>query len=137
MQKLLYYENSSGHILAQCLAESMKALKIGTDDIQKETADKILSYIHEKSNQNLTNHSIGTFFGYHPNYISSLVNRLTGMPIHQYIIHVRLMNAANYLENTILSCDEISQLCGFCDSAHFSRCFKKHFGISPSKYKNM
>ena len=137
IQKLLYYENRSGHILGQCLSESMRFLQIGSADIQKENANRILSYIHENFRENLSNLSIGDFFGYHPNYISSLVRRLTGMPVHQYIIHVRLMNAANLLENTLLSCDEIALLCGFCDLAHFSRCFKKHFGVNPSKYRNI
>ena len=136
-QKLLFYENNSSHILAQCLSEGMRLLKIGGDDTQKGIANHILAYIHENFSQNITNRSIGTFFGYHPNYISTLVNRLTGMPLHQYIIRVRLTNAVNFLENTSYSCDEIAQLCGFCDSAHFSRCFKNHFGVSPSKYKSI
>ena len=135
MQKLLYFENRSGHILAQCLSDSMRFLQIGSADIQKENANRILAYIHENFCESLSNHSIGKFFGYHPNYISSLVRRLTGMPIHQYIIHVRLTNAANLLENTTLSCDEIAQMCGFCDLAHFSRCFKKHFSLSPNEYR--
>ena len=127
----------SGHILAQCLSESMRFLKIGSTDMKKETANHILSYMHENFSENLTNHSIGSYFGYHPNYISSLIKRLTGMPIHQYIIHIRLTSAANLLENTALSCDEIAQKCGFCDLAHFSKCFKNHFGVNPSKYRNI
>ena len=136
-QKLLYYKNRSGHILAQCLADSMRFLKIGSTDIKNENAHRILSYIHENYRKDLTNCSIGNFFGYHPNYISALVKRLTGMSIHKYIIHVRITNAANLLENTAFSCDEIAQICGFSDSSHFSKCFKNYFGVNPSKYRNM
>ena len=135
MQKLLYYETASGHLLAQCLTESMRFLQIGSFRSEKETADRILSYIHENYQKNLTNETVGGFFGYHPNHISFLVKHLTGMPLHRYVIHLRLMNAVSFLENTSLSCEEIALACGFCDSAYFSRYFKKHFGVSPSKYR--
>ena len=135
MQKLLYYENTSGYIMAQCLAESMRFLQLGNACVEKEMVNKILSYIHENYQKNLTNEIIGNFFGYHPNYISFLVKHLTGMPIHKYIIHLRLMNAVSLLENTSLSCEEIALACGFCDCAYFSRYFKKQFGISPTKYR--
>ena len=136
MQKLLYYENRIGYILAQCLTDSMRFFRIGGIYTEKETASQILSYIHENFSENITNYSIGNYFGYHPNYISFLVKHLTGFPIHQYIIHLRLRKAANLLEDTTLSCDEIALSCGFCDCAYFSRYFKKHFGVSPSKYRN-
>lgn len=136
-QKMLYYENTSGHILAQCLTEALRFLQTGTYISHDEAGNLILSHIHEHFSENLTNDSIGSLFGYHPNYISSLVKRLTGMSIHKYVIHIRLMYAANYLENTSLSCEEIAQMCGFCDMAHFSKCFKNHYGIAPSKYKNI
>ncbi|MBE7024664.1 MAG: AraC family transcriptional regulator [Ruminococcaceae bacterium] len=133
MQQLLYYESRCGHILAQIIAESMRFYEIGI----VVTESSILSYIHENFSKNITNLSIGSHFCYHPNYINSLVIRLTGMSVHQYIIKVRLTNAAMLLENTTLSCEEIATSCGFCDPAHFSKCFKKHFGINPSKYRNI
>lgn len=137
MQKLLYYENKSGHILAQCLADSMRFLQFGSSDPAKENANHIMAYIHKNFRENLTNHTLGNLFGYHPNYVSFLIKHLTDMPVHKYLIHVRLMNAANLLENTSLSCDEIAEKCGFCDLAHFSKYFKNHFGTSPSKYRNV
>ena len=137
MRKLLYYENKSGHILAQVLAESLRFLQTGSSDREKENANAILSYIHENFRENLTNRSLGNLFGYHPNYVSFLIKSLTGMPVHQYLIHVRLMKAANLLENTSLSCDQIAKRCGFFDLSYFSKYFKTHFGISPSKYRGI
>lgn len=47
---------------------------------------------------------------------------------------VRLEQARTMLENPLfaeLSVSEIGWRCGFCDSSHFSRRFKLHFGQSP------
>ena len=134
-QRFLYFESKSGHILAQCIADCMRVYQFGDRDAEKGITNCIIKYIHENFNQNITNYSIGEVFDYHPNYISFLIKRMTGMPIHQYIIYVRLTNAANLLENTDLSCEEIATACGFCDSAYFSRYFKSYFGISPSKFR--
>lgn len=137
MKKLLYHEQKSGHMLAECIADSMRFLKIGDLDFEKASSNRIISYIQNHYSENLTNHSIGKLFGYHPNYVSFLIKQITGMPIHQYIIRVRLINAVNLLENTALSINEIATACGFCDAAYFSGYFKKYFGITPSKYKTV
>lgn len=55
----------------------------------------------------------------------------------QYIIEKRLAKACDMLQeapDTALS--EIAERCGFCDVYYFSRLFKKHVGMTPTKYKN-
>lgn len=137
MQKLLYFEQKTSHMLAECIAESMRFSQIGSVAHDPESPNRILAYIHYRYSENLTNISIGKQFGYHPNYVSFLIKHVTGMPVHKYVIHVRLMNAKIMLENSDLSVSEIAAACGFCDLAYFSACFKQHFGISPSKYRNV
>lgn len=100
-QKLLYHEQKSGHMLAECIVDSVRVMKIENVAIEKESSNQIISYIHNHYPENITNQLIGNLFGYHPNYVSFLIKQITGMPIHQYIIHVRLMNSVNYLENTM------------------------------------
>lgn len=135
--RLLYFETKIGHILAECISDSLRFINVGNSYPEQEPSNRILSYIHSNYHKNLTNISIGKLFGYHPNYVGNLIKRATGMPVHQYVIHVRLLNAAYYLENSSLSINEIATTCGFCDTAYFSGCFKRHFGLSPSKYKNI
>lgn len=136
-QKLLYHEQKSGHMLAECIVDSVRTVKIENVAVRKESSNKIVSYIRDHYAESISNRVIGKLFGYHPNYVSFLIKQITGVPIHQYIIRVRLMNAVNYLENTTLSVSEIANACGFCDAAYFSGYFKKYFGINPSKYRNV
>ncbi len=137
MQKLLHHEQKSGHLLAECIIDALRFEKIKNVAIKNVSFDEIVSYIHNHYCENITNQLLGTLFGYHPNYVSFLIKQITGMPLHKYVIYVRLMNAVNYLENTTLSVSEIASACGFCDAAYFSGYFKKHFGTSPSKYRNV
>ncbi len=135
--RLVHYESKIGHMLALCIAECIRVFQTGVVSAENDVEGRIVSYIHENMQQNVTNKAIGELFNYHPNYVSSLIKRLTGMPIHQYMIHIRLLKAANLLGSTTLPCSEIATACGFYDSAFFSKSFKNHFGISPSKYRNV
>jgi len=58
---------------------------------------------------------------------------LTGQSVHEFIRTVRLKRAAQLLETGKLSIAEVAYRVGFNDPHYFSRCFKKQFGISPSK----
>jgi len=134
-KKLLYYETKIGHILAECLSDALRQLK-AKNTVNKQCTGNILSYIQDHFNHTLTNASLGEKFGYHPNYINQLIKGATGMSLHQYVIHLRMICAVNLLENTSLPVGEIALRCGFCDIAYFSQYFKKYFGISPSKYRS-
>ena len=54
----------------------------------------------------------------------------------EYIQDYRLRQAKSMLKHTNLSLTDVANNCGFCDSAHFSRLFKKKYQLSPSKYRN-
>ncbi len=47
----------------------------------------------------------------------------------------RNLEAARLLRQSELSITEIGYICGFADSAHFSRSFKKRHGVSPSAFR--
>lgn len=136
-KKMMYNDQKSGHILADCIIDCLRQSEFGYSSDDNESTDKILTYILENYRSSFSNSDIGKALGYHPNYVSYLVKRLTGMSLHKYILSTRLMYAANLLENTSLSIGEIALECGFPNIAYFSAYFKKDFGVSPSKYRNV
>ncbi|MEZ9232236.1 AraC family transcriptional regulator [Vibrio amylolyticus] len=56
-----------------------------------------------------------------------------GVTPHQYLLLVKV-NQAKALLSEGASCVDASLACGFYDQSHFTRNFKKAFGVSPSKY---
>jgi AraC-like DNA-binding protein len=61
--------------------------------------------------------------------------RLTGHTARYYMLNRQMEKAARLLIETNLSCDAIADQLGFCDQFHFSKRFKQHLGITPSKYR--
>ena len=54
-----------------------------------------------------------------------------------YIIERRLLYAEQILKSgEYINISQVAEKVGFEDSLYFSKCFKTHFGISPSKIKN-
>lgn len=60
---------------------------------------------------------------------------LTGATPIQYLQNCRLEAAKDMLLDSQKSIDEVAYECGFYDTSHLSKLFKKHYGISPSQYK--
>lgn len=52
---------------------------------------------------------------------------------HQYLTEVRLDNARRLLRDTRKPVGTIALETGFADHSHFTRAYKKHFGVAPSQ----
>lgn len=63
--------------------------------------------------------------------LAHLFNEEMGIPIRRYILWVRLQKAIVEMLNGN-SLTEVAHESGFADSAHFTRTFRKMFGIVPS-----
>lgn len=70
-----------------------------------------------------------------PSRYSELFRRLTGNPPIDYIISLR--HAVSLLETTNLPVGEVAATVGFPDVHFFSKLFKKHVKMTPSKYRRM
>jgi AraC family transcriptional regulator, exoenzyme S synthesis regulatory protein ExsA len=56
-------------------------------------------------------------------------------PPSQWLLNKRLVRARELLFSTAKSINDICFECGFENSTHFSRVFKKRFGMSPHEYR--
>lgn len=95
----------------------------------------ILDYIQSHYAEDLSNHSLAEIFNYHPNYIGQLITKCTGVPLHQYLLKVRIRQALYLLQTTELPVAEIAQQVGFQNASYFSQYFKKCTGYSPSAFR--
>lgn len=65
-------------------------------------------------------------------YLSRIFKNHTGKTVQQYLIGVRMDEAARCLERGH-SVQDTAKLCGYEDVSNFSKMYKKHFGKSPKK----
>lgn len=60
----------------------------------------------------------------------------TGITPIEYLIQIRIKMAKLMLKRKENQMTEIAMRCGFGSSAHFSSCFQKHIGLTPSEYRD-
>ena len=61
---------------------------------------------------------------------------IVGMPPVDFIREIRVKRAAQLIRSDVYNFSQIAYMTGFSDPKYFSRCFKKHMGVTPSEYKN-
>lgn len=54
---------------------------------------------------------------------------------YQFIVGMRVERAKLLIRDGRLSLAEVALACGFCDQSHFSTCFARRVGVSPSRYR--
>lgn len=67
-----------------------------------------------------------------PTYLSKIFKEATGVSPINYLIALRLRRAKELLEDDKLPIKEVASTVGYQDAYHFSKSFKKQFGMAPS-----
>lgn len=94
---------------------------------------RILAYIHDNYDKDLTLLSTAAHFGVSVSTIENLFNRTIGKPFYSYVTEYRITTAkALILDGLPLS--EVSLRCGFSDYSNFFKVFTKRAGCSPSAF---
>lgn len=96
----------------------------------------VQEYIRTNYHKEVTNEQLGALAGYHPYYLNRMFLSYTGMKLHEYLIKVRLEQAAYLILNTQLPLTAIAEQVGIRSYPHFSASFKSRYGCSPAQYRN-
>jgi AraC family L-rhamnose operon transcriptional activator RhaR len=68
-------------------------------------------------------------------YLVRLFRAAIGLPPMAYILRRRLELATKLLRQDGITISEAGAMAGWLDSNYFSRCFRQHFGMTPSRYR--
>lgn len=63
--------------------------------------------------------------------LERLFERDLGKTPARYFMELRLERACHLLQQTRMPVIEVAMACGFASAAHFSRCFRRHYGDTP------
>jgi AraC-like DNA-binding protein len=72
-------------------------------------------------------------------YIRKLFKKETGISPHDYLISARMERARSIMLSGVTNqysnytVSQIAEMCGFSEPLYFSRVFKNHFGVPPTK----
>ena len=74
---------------------------------------------------------LASFVGVSRRQLERLFHKYLSCTPSRYYLKLRLDRARQLLKQTTMSIIEISAACGFVSTPHFSRCYRKHIGLSP------
>ena len=92
-------------------------------------------FINEHFRQPISSGDIAAAAGFSPNYLSRKFREAAGIGVHDYLVFIRLRNAAFELLSTDDSVTDIALRNGFSDSNYFKDVFKKKYNMTPREYR--
>lgn len=94
----------------------------------------ILRYIQSHYNM-ITLPRLAEIFHYSVPYLSKIIKASTGKNFKQLVKELKMRKALQYLEETTLSIEEISEEIGYSSADHFYHVFRDFQGMSPQQYR--
>lgn len=99
-----------------------------------DSVETVKNYIESNYMKDITVEQIARVVYLDRRYLGRIFKEKTGSTIQNYLISVRLANAAKFLRAGY-SVTQCANMCGYRDAFNFSKMFKKHFSVSPKHYR--
>ena len=96
---------------------------------------KVKNHIATHITDDLRLEDLSSMIGMTPSAFSRFFKLHTGKNLSEYIVDIRLGNAARRLIDTTDTVSEICYCCGFNTLSNFNRLFRKRKGCSPTEFR--
>ena len=133
MSRCNEFENGRSAFLAGKIWELI-ARKLDEVSPSMGHIDKALSFMHSEYANGITITAVAKHLNLDRTYFSMLFKNETGISPIDYLSNLKLNNAAELMSVYGKSPSTAAASSGYPDYCHFSRAFKKKFGISPKQY---
>ncbi len=143
-QKLLSYKSigikSNYYMALSIIYEILSLLSKNSFESKKNSTHDAFSQVHDYLlnnfyNSNIDLSEISKNSGLSDKYFRESFKKRYGCSPTQFLINLRLNEAAKLLTLGFLSVNEVAEAVGINDVYYFSRLFKKKFNIPPSQFK--
>ena len=134
LKENIFSQNTSPYIYTSVIYELIHNLFLEKKE-KNDTPSLIKKYIDYNYMYEISVSSLAKAYSFDRSYMFKLFKARYKMGIKEYITEVRMKNAKCFLSDGI-SVSKCATMVGYKDEFNFSRAFKNHTGISPSKWKN-
>ena len=120
------------------IRKRFKTTQLGSHALQDhydEVVTDLQQYMREKLRAPVSTVDFANRYGLSERTLSRRFQRATGTTPWQYLLTLRMNEAATLLRSTPLSITQIAAEVGITDCAHFSKQFKKANQLTPSQYR--
>lgn len=136
---LFKVRNPERYTLISCLylvcAQCVKSGKISARKDDTDFTEKVITYITEKLDGNVSMRETAIALNYEYHYFSFMFHKFFSMNFKRFINILRFEQACEMLSKKKYGITEISGRCGFESIRNFNRIFKEFSGITPSEYQ--
>ena len=95
------------------------------------------SYIFEHRIEELSADDIARHLGISRSYLQTLFAKYNHHTIRDYIVHLRVDDAALLMLFSNKTVAQVAETCGFRSRQHFTRVFEDQMGVSPGRYRRL
>ena len=95
-----------------------------------------IHYIEQNFQNNISIEEIASVCGINRSYFGKIFKKALGRSPQEFLMNYRMLKATELLKLTSLSIAEIGSAVGYENQLHFSRAFKRIYGISPREWRN-
>ncbi len=96
---------------------------------------RIVRFVEARLGEDIGLDKLAGLVGYSAPHFARLFKQAFRVTPHRFVVERRLDRARQLLRRDEHSIREIAALCGFAGESHFSTTFRRHAGISPSRFR--
>jgi AraC-like DNA-binding protein len=104
--------------------------------VQRERAEAAKQFLASRFSMPLGLADVGRAVHYSPYHLARFFRHQVGIPIHQYLIRLRLGAALERLADGAADLTELALDLGYSSHSHFSEAFRRVFGCAPSDFRH-
>jgi AraC family transcriptional regulator len=130
----MYGESLIAALSAHLLRHHSASLPSGGDPIGARRS-MIVEYIHDRMSEPLSLAELAALSQLDVFSFSRWFKATFGVPPYRYVLRVRLESAKAMLRDTSKSVVEVALNCGFSNHSHFTACFRRASGLTPTAYR--
>ena len=122
----------SYHIKANC----MQTERVLRPEMRDSHIQEAVRFIRNNYHHDIHMSDVAAAVCLSSHYVSNLFHDRLGISPQKYLLKVRMERAASLLQFDNLTVESVAYSVGYGDVFHFSKMFKRHFGVSPTAYRN-
>lgn len=105
-----------------------------SEEVQ-ECINKAIQVMHDEISSQVHANDVAKRVNMSRSYFSQAFKDLVGMTFNEYLRHIRVEKAKQYLVQTKKTIQWIAENTGYADEKYFSRVFREKTGMLPSEYR--
>jgi AraC family transcriptional regulator len=101
----------------------------------RKRLSRVLEYVRANIGNDLSLAELANVAGVSCSHFKALFREAVGMPVHQYVIRMRVEYAAELLQSAVPSLADVALQAGFSNQSHLARCMRRFLGVTPGNLR--